>query len=227
MRDALLAASPEEIFLALDRLFPSEPWMQWEPETLLHELEGDVSEAAKDKLLAVQAVAANSMLSLRECVAFENVVNAFNNNICVVDAPQPPFVEEMFYAVKQLAAIVHRVHGPDKKLAFTGTVPGYIAATAKYRGWTLLPKELSAGQQQLDFLTGSHPKKENAALLARVRELYSAMRHEDARAILGSNEVQELLSQDDANATFVRQVLGLFLFDPCLPYRVERETASA
>lgn len=227
MRDPLLAASPEEIFVALDKLFVGEQWMQWEPETLLHELEGDVSDAAKDKLLAVQAVAANSMLPLKECIAFENVVNAFNNNVCVVDTPQPVFVEEMFYAVKQLTAIIHRVHGEDKKITFSGTVPGYIAATAKYRGWTLLPKELEAGQQQLDFLTGTHPKKENAELLTRVRELYANMKHADAKDILKSEEIQKLLEQEDANATFVRQVLGLFLFDPCLPYRVDSEKSAA
>lgn len=226
-KDAFLAASPYEIYKACDQVFEGEAWIAWEPETLLMELEGNVSEAAADKLMAVQAFAANCQAALRHAVAFENVVHAFCNNICVVDTVQPPFVEEMVYAVRQMELILKAVHGSDKELVFSGTVPGYIAAAAHFRGWVALPVPLDSCQSQLDFLTGLSPKsaryKENKAVLEAVSRLYGKLTPEKARELLNDPDMAKLMESDK----FVQNAIGAALFDPTLPYYEEdRSTAQ-
>lgn len=221
VKDAFLAASPYEIYKACDIVFEGEPWIAWEPETLLTELRKNTSEAAEDKLMAVQAFAANSQAAFKNANAFENVVNAFCNNICVVDTVQPPYVEEMVYAVRQMELIFKAVHGDDKEMVFSGTVPGYIAATAHYRGWVVLPASLSAAQPQLDFLTGLSPKsvryQENKAVLDAVSKLHGKLTKETAEKFLTDPGMARLMETDK----FVQNALGAVLFDPTLPYYEE------
>ena len=51
--DILLGSHPIEIYLACDKLFAGEPWLEWEPETLLLQLRDDVDDLAEDKLRGV------------------------------------------------------------------------------------------------------------------------------------------------------------------------------
>lgn len=221
VKDAFLAASPYEIYKACDIVFEGEQWLAWEPETLLKELRENASEQAEDKLMAVQAFAANSQAAFKNAVAFENVVNAFCNNICVMDTIQPPYVEEMVYATKHMELIFKAVHGDDKEMVFSGTVPGYIAATAHYRGWVVLPSPLDAAQAQLDFLTGLSPKsvryQENKAVLEAVAKLHGKLTNDTAEKLLADPDMAKLMETDH----FVQNAIGAVLFDPTLPYYEE------
>ena len=220
--DSVLAAHPIDIYRALDKLFSPEAWLAWDPDTILLELKDDISDAAVDKVLSVQAVASNTAAVLRSAAAFEKVVNAFCNSICVMDVIQPPEVEEMSYAVSQIAKIANAVHGDEAPLVYTGEVPGYVASVAHFRGWFMLPKNLSFGQELLDHLTGHSPdsaaRKEHQHILDVVSDLVSKTSRADAREIIESSEVSEL--ESDSTATLVvKRLLGSLLYDPTLQYR--------
>ena len=90
--DLLLHSHPVEIYRACDSMFEGEAWLNWEPETLLMALEGEVSPQAEDKLLAIQSAASNSSFPLVDSTAFEKLVLAWCKCICVMDARQPPYV---------------------------------------------------------------------------------------------------------------------------------------
>jgi hypothetical protein len=203
MPESVKAAHPADIRRALDVVFEGEDWPSWEPETLLASLK-DRKPDDTDKILAVQAVARNPALAFTSAAAFEKVVNAFCNNTCVMDVSQPPHVEEMAYAVGQLISMC-----PDKK--FSGEVPGYVAATARYRGWFALPSVLSFGQTLLNGLTGSAPEQ-------RVLDLYASMDADQARALLNDEAVAEL-GKNGPGSSVARDLIGALLFDPTLPYR--------
>lgn len=220
--DVFLAAHPEEIYRALDTVFAGEAWLSWEPDTILLELKDDISDAAVDKLLAVQAVAANSNAVTRSAAAFEKTVNAFCNNICVMDVIQPPYVEEMSYAVSQIEKIIHLVHGNDVKIEYVDEVPGYVASTAHFRGWFMLPKNLAFGQEMLNGLTGLVPGtklyKEHEHIVQVVSELVANTTRKDARELLEDRSITDL-ETDDTASLLVRHILGALLFDPTVVYR--------
>lgn len=220
-RDPLLAAHPVEIYRAVDTMFADEPWLAWEPETLLLALDEDVSEAAQDKLLAVQAVAANPLPVLRFGVALEKTVNAFCNNICVMDAHQPPYVEELVYAVKQIRALIRAVRGRNIDIQFDGETPGYVAGAAKFRDWIVLPQPLAFAQAALDSLTGLAPRtdlrREHARIIECVTRLCRTLTVPDAEKILHSPEIASLAA-DDSDSLLVKRVIGAMLYDPTLPY---------
>lgn len=219
-RDPLRAAHPVEIYAAVDAVFPGEPWLAWEPETLLLALAEDVSEAAQDKLLAVQAVAANPDPALRFGVALEKTINAFCNNICVMDARQPPYVEELAYGVRQIRALIRAAHGKTA-FSFAGETPGYVAAAARFRDWIVLPEPLSFAQPELDRLTGlehgSALRREHARIVDSVSRLCRELTVDDAASLLRHPEVESLAANDTASL-LVKRVIGAMLYDPTLPY---------
>lgn len=228
--DSLLAAHPVEIFQACDSVFSGYDWLSWEPETILLELKQEVSDAAVDKLLAVQAVAANSKAVQNSAAAFEKVVNAFCNNICVMDVIQPPEVEEMSYAVSQINKIIEMVQGSSVKLSFGGEVPAYVASVARFRGWFALPSNLSFGQELLDNITnmpeGSKLRKEHYKLLDAVSSAVYEIRRTEARELLEDGSV-EALEGDETSSNIARKIIGALLYDPTLPYRVSPDVADA
>lgn len=219
-RDPLRAAHPVEIYAAVDAVFPGEPWLAWEPETLLLALAEDVSEAAQDKLLAVQAVAANPDPALRFGVALEKTINAFCNNICVMDARQPPYVEELAYGVRQIRALIPAAHGKTA-FSFGGETPGYVAAAARFRDWIVLPEPLSFAQLELDRLTGLVPgsalRREHARIVDSVSRLCRELTVDDATSLLRHPEMESLAVNDTASL-LVKRVIGAMLYDPTLPY---------
>ena len=215
--DPLLAAHPVDIYTALDTLFGDADWLAWEPETILLELKQEVSEEAKDKLLAVLAMAAHAEEASTHGVAFEKTVQAFCNNVCVMDVYQPPYVEEMCYAVQQMQAINSKVH-PDKPWKFSGEVPGYVAAVAKYRGWFMLPEALAFAQEALDNLAGTGKRQEYKELYDSVHQLFHELKKPDAEALLHDKNLSELSRDDDTAAVLLRQLTGALLYDPTLPY---------
>lgn len=221
MADALLAAHPIDIYHACDQVFADVDWLSWEPETLLLELRHDVSDAAIDKLLAVQAVAANANAVVRSAAAFEKVVNAFNNNICIVDVVQPPEVEEMSYAVSQIEKIIRAVHGDTAKIEYADEIPAYVASVAKFRGWFMLPRNLSFGQGVLNELLGVNENSklyaEHKNILDTVSNFINSTSRKNAREIMQEASITELETNDTASL-LVKHIIGALLFDPTLPY---------
>ena len=221
--DVVLASHPTELYLSLDSQFPDEDWLSWEPETLLLSLREKISDQAKDKLLAVHAVAANSSMVLRNSVAFEKVVMAFCNNVCVMDAHQPPFVEELVYAVRQMRKIIKLAHPDDgDKAVFGDEVPGYVAAVAKFRGWFYLPAKLGFAQDALNILTGlteeSDLRKKHADVFRAVEKVYSEMRTRDAQALLDNAEIEDIADDDSMSANLTMRLIGALLYDPTILY---------
>lgn len=224
----LLGSHPVEIYLACDRLFYDEPWLQWEPETLLMQLRHEVDALAEDKVLAVQAVASNCNPVLNMAMAFEKVVMAFCNNVCVMDTWQPPYVEEICYAVPQIVRIIKLVHGKDTPVKFDGEVPSYVAGVAKYRGWISLPRRIGFAEgllMNLNGLTGKSPKYlESRELVDTVREVCHKMGRPMADDIL-KNEAYTNLSE--AERVQFLKIAGALLFDPTVLYRDVHGRAAA
>lgn len=223
--DVLLAAHPVDIYRALNEVFGDVPWSGWEPETLLASLPGEVPDLVRDKVLAVQALAANPLPALTEALALEKTVHALCNNICVMDVRQPLYVEELAYGVGQMLAILADVTGkrPEAGKVFRGETPGYVAATARFRDWFVLPPPLEFAQRALDGLTGleegSARGREHARLVKAVSDLCRHMTAKDAAALLRSPDIRQLEAHD-AESLLVRRVMGAMLFDPTLPYIV-------
>lgn len=211
----MLEYHPIEIYLAADELFGDEPWLQWEPETLRLELKAEVSGPAVDKLLAVQAVGANSNEVCSNSLAFEKVCNAFCNNVCVMDAHQPLYVEELCYAVPQIDAIIRKVHG--KPAVFIDEIPGYVAATAKYRGWIALPGCLGFAQNML--LEINHMTDKSARyvqyrdFINEVKDLFAKLDKPSAESILNDPQFENI--PDDLKLQ-LSKIVGAVLFDPTL-----------
>lgn len=216
----VLATHPLNLFEELDSALGSgADWLSWEPETVLEMLPEVDDTIAQDKVLAVQALAANSDLACSLAVAFEKVVQAFCNNPCVMDASQPPCVEELFYAVGQIRELVRKVHG--KEAIFVGQVPGYVAAAGRYHGWFLLPEELSFATEMLDHLNGTQAEtkryQDYSALFDQGRAVVKALKE----ASLSLNELSSLekMDPDSPASHLIRRVLRCLLYDPTLPYR--------
>ena len=218
--DLLLHSHPVEIYRACDSMFEGEAWLNWEPETLLMALEGEVSPQAEDKLLAVQSAASNSSFPLVDSTAFEKLVLAWCNCICVMDARQPPYVEEMCYAGRELCRFIRTVHGADADVAFSGDVPGYVAAVGRFRDWIVLPPELSFAQENLSSLTGLVPQSplyaEHRQVVDMVSELYASLDKVTAEELLHDPEIKSLERDNGAGADMIKRIVGALLYDPTL-----------
>lgn len=217
--NSLLASHPVDIYKACDKLFEGEPWLEFEPETIVMRLRNDVSELETDKLLAVQSLASNPTPCLNMALAFEKTVMAFCNNVCVMDTWQPPYVEELCYAVPQILGVLRLSHG-NQKYRFDGEVPGYVASVAKHRGWIALPRRLNFASKMLLSLNGLTEKseryKENADLVNAVRDVCKKLDKPTAEAVLNSEQYRAL---DDAEQIQFAKVAGAILFDPTVLYK--------
>jgi len=157
----VLQRTPAALYESLDRLFADPDWVSWDADTISLLLGGALDQLALDKVLAVQATARNLYEVTSEAMVFEKVVNAFNNLACIMDAPQPPFVQEIMYAVLQIEQIakITQVSGQAEDFTYSCEVPGYVAAVAKYHSWVVLPKPLGFAQQILDYLNGTQCRR--------------------------------------------------------------------
>jgi hypothetical protein len=207
---------PIDLFLKMDTEFGDEQWLDWEVDTLLPTVYDEVftntDSTVLDKLMAIQAVGTNSNLVVSDAVAFENVVNAFCNNPCVIDCVQPPEIEEIFYAVKQILKIIAHVHSIEESdIEFTGEVPGYVAAAAAYTGWVVLPKPLWFAQKQLLSLThlepGTQKYKDNAAYLKAGEAAINTLD-------LGDFTDLDALLGESFSSMFIGRIVGAYLYDP-------------
>ncbi len=82
----VLRSTPVEIYRFVSTSVGEQPWLAWEPESLLRQFKQVSTPVAQDKLLAVQAAATNTAVTASNSWAFEKVVTAFNNNHCIVDS---------------------------------------------------------------------------------------------------------------------------------------------
>lgn len=216
----ILGTHPINLLKALDKVFEGEDWYAWEPEVVLSQLKEEVGDSAADKVLAVKSVAANTSLVFKNANAFENVVQAFCNNILVVDTFQPGYIEEIMYAVPQIIDIAKYVHGESIVPEFHGEIHRYVAASAKYRGWAVLPKRLAFAQDALDELTGlredSKKYKEYETAIRLVKQLVENLHNTN---LTKYKEVVEFIQQDTEDAVIARKIIGSYLYDPTLPFK--------
>lgn len=209
----ILGVHPSDLFVALDRYFENTNWLEWEPEVLLHELKDDITEREADKVLAVKSVAVNTNLVYTNACAFENVCHAFCNNIIVVDTLQPLYIEEIMYAIPHIIKITKEIHGNNVSVNFTGEIPGYVAATAKYRGWYVLPTRLAFAQELLEELTGVQEGT------AKYNQFAVALN--EAKQIAEAIETADIYTYKDvidSAPDIVKTILGAYLYDPTKIY---------
>ena len=140
--------------------------------------------------------------------------------VVVLDTWQPPYVEEICYAVPQILKILRAVHGPNHTFEFAGEVPGYVASVAKHRGWIALPKRLDFATEQLNSLNGLTEKSkkylENKEIVDTVRKVYRSLEKPTAEAILNSEEYTRL---SEAERQQFAKIAGALLFDPTILYQ--------
>jgi len=221
--DMLLASSPLAIYKSIDLVYEKEPWLSYEPETILRDLKHDVSDIAIDKVLAVQSVCANTSPVFSNAIAFEKAITAFCNNICVMDTWQPPFVEELCYGVKSILELTKHIHGDKVSTRFTGEIPEYTASVAKFRGWDILPKILSYAQERLNFLTGLNKESklyaEHKMLIDAIYSIVNNIDEDTARKMLYDDNVEQLISGTSNASLSLRRHLGALLYDPTIAYK--------
>lgn len=159
----VLKMAPAVIYTRLDREFDGQTWLGWAVETLVAQLPEHLDQAALDKVLAVFAVARDVQAVCQNALGLEKVTHAFNNQPCLMDALQPPHIEELMYAVGQIRRIAEHTQEKEesKKVVFHAQTPGYVASVGRYHQWTVLPRPLAFAQQMLDFLNGMHWRRAN------------------------------------------------------------------
>ena len=208
----ILKTSPTALYKEMAIKLEGEgPWIEWEPETILHSISSDIGDVAMNKILAVQAVAANTELPCMDHVAFESVVNSFCNYTYIVGESQPTGIEECFYTVNHIKGIATQVHNLDpSSILFAGEVPGYIAAVAKLYSKRVIPYPLSFAQDILDFIYLNYniPLDEMKDI---VQKIDSAIIPENVKDI--SSLVEELDPKSEYH-TFITWILGCYIYDP-------------
>ena len=205
-------AHPIDLYISMDEKFGKlGKWLEWEPEVFLSYFPEVTYRVPKDKLLAVQSVAANMQLPYTDHTAFEAVGNCFCNYYFIVGESSPLGTAECFYVVAQLKKLAVAVHGvKEADLLFYGEIPSYIAATAKYEHQRMLPSPLSFGQSILDYLYPNYEKD-----LSAERDIVSQI---DKSEIPNSTEdLNKLLDNVDPSSThgaFISWLLSCYFYDP-------------
>ncbi len=208
----VLANHPVTIYRRLVKLLPVD-FIGWEIVTFLRSIIGVTDDLAIDKLLAVKALAQNSMEVMSLAIAFENVCNSFCNNPVIHNTLQPLEVEELTYSVYQILDIVKLVHPdvPPAALKFTGEIPGYCASCAKYERWQILPGVLSFAQGRLYFLNNSAHKK-------LYNEIHTIMLELETRGPFSLKEIAGLRKTipNTTSYNIVKRLVGCRVYDPTI-----------
>lgn len=222
--EGIIYTHPVDLFLSLDKSWASDGWENWEAEVLLATVADpqELSSEAIDKLLAIQSFYKMPYLAFTNAVAFEKIVHAFCNNPCVVDTLQPPHIQEITYTVKQCNNIIKNSRYKEEKdnFIFMGEIPGYIAATAKYRDWIVLPKCLAFAQEALFSLKGyvsGNPRYEEHKKI--IKAAVNMVSHLDDSTIdaNGVAEVAEAVNNESSfSSNLLLQIVGAYLYDPTL-----------
>lgn len=213
----ITSSTPIEVYNHLDNLFKEGEWLSWEPETVLTSLKECINgeDICKDKILAVQGVAANATLVLTNNRAFEKVVHAFCNNPCIMDIAQPPQIEEIHWAIPHIQDIIVASQEDIKResISFTGEIPGYVAGVAKYHGWLVLPKRLNFAKEMLDNLNGIkgwNTKEQDIALIISQAQSLADQLDDIELDTAGLDALEE----DTPRNIMIRRLVGCCLFKP-------------
>ena len=201
----VLSKDPIDILSELSLKFEHEPWLSWDAETLLMQLPGVTDSIAMDKVLAVKACAFNSKVNCTLALAFEKTCKAFCNNVCIMDEFQPLFMEEVFYGIKQIQLIVNEIHGVMPE--FGGEIPGYVAAVAKVRAFTVLPKPLSFAEEATQELIGYAPNPSEMELVEGLDKL-------SLEELRNPATLDNLHTEDNQQDALVARLIGCYLYDP-------------
>jgi hypothetical protein len=198
-------AHPVDLLTLFNKEMGATDWLDWEVETVLAQFNTVLSQAAQDKVLAIQSVLNNIGLTASDAIAFEKVVHAFCNNPCIMDALQAPSIEEIFYTVKQIKKLV------NAGIEYVGEIPGYVAAVAAHHDWVLLPLPLSFAQEALYsllYLTpGTERWKESEAFINEGKKILEYL---DTHYFTDYDS----LENETMAALFIRRILGAYLYDP-------------
>jgi hypothetical protein len=153
-------------------------------------------------------------MPLSVSTAFEKTMHAFNNNVCVMDVPQPVFIEEILYGVTQLKELARLIH--DGVPEFIGEIPGYVASCGYYYNWIFLPTPLAFAHEMLNYMNGLQPASAKYKLYAEhMQSIEKAARQlGEAQLLEGDLSALDSLPEDTALSIFIRKVVGAYVFDP-------------
>jgi hypothetical protein len=222
----ILQSTPTVLYQKMDEFFtvdadadlgdPGEwvGWLGWDADTFLLRFRQVVDPVAQDKLLAIKSFMLLPRIVQTDALAFEKVVTAFNNNVCVMDAVQPVFIEEIQYAIAQLnklhEAAEDEVENSAQNLEFSGEVPGYIAAVANHRNFRVLPKPLEFAQDMTTFLTGYAPSADEIVLVDNLDKVFA----ETPEAMLDQDTLDALHTDLEVGDRTIAKLIGCYVFDP-------------
>ena len=214
----LLTTTPVDVYHYLDSLFKGESWVGWEPETVFHTVNTgkELDPLIKDKIGAVIGCAGNPALVTTNSRAFEKVVHAFCNNPCVIDAVQPPQVEEVFWAVDQIIKIICTINEGmiSTDVEFSGEIPGYVAGVSKYNGWVVLPTRLSFAREMLDNINNvsGWDTAENIPVYKLLQKAHSIADALDSTTV--DTKGLDSLEEDTPENNIIRKLVGCTLYKP-------------
>lgn len=141
-------------------------WMDWEPETIWHELQdhfhtndssNEIPRLVKDMILAIKLCLTNTM-PWDHWHIFDKVIMTFNNEIPNFEVMQKPSLGEITLGVEAMNKI--------KANIFSEEIQNYIAIVAREDGYLVLPEVLSFAQEKLDLYTPDVADKRQAVALA-------------------------------------------------------------
>jgi len=212
----ILESTPFEIYRYLDSSFSDEAWLTWEPETLVRMLDKSMKDdLSKDKVLAIQALAGNALLSTTDNRAFEKIVHAFCHNHCVMDVTQPPQIEEIYWSLPYIIDIIlaSQEDLAAKDIVFTGEIPGYVAGVGKYHGWIVLPKSLDFAREMLDNLNGIRGWDTKDSDIRAVVEQARTI-SEQLDSVTPDTKGLDALLEDTPRNIMIRKLVGCTLYKP-------------
>jgi hypothetical protein len=178
--DKMASMSPESVYSYLNDKY-GRKWWDWEPETIWTTLKKDeglaASEEIKNMIQALQVVL-NTNYAHEMWNVFENVGQAFNNNIVSFGMIQPLELTEAALTLRVLRAI-------RPKQEFEADICAYIAASAKESGVVYLPKDLflEGCQETLDELNNDIELRNEVADLWSGKRARSASPEADVQLV--------------------------------------------
>jgi hypothetical protein len=138
-------------------------WMEWEPETIWHEMENHldttsiIPRTVKDIVMSVKLCLLNNM-TWEKWNVFEKVVMAFNNETPIFEVVQKPSLGQISLTIEILNKIKPNIFADEVKL--------YIAAVAHNDGYIVIPDNLKFAQEELNRYSKDIADKREAINLA-------------------------------------------------------------
>ncbi len=145
-------SSATALFIAMQRLFGSNSFLGWEPESIWLELDDngvkDFPQENRDKILAVGTLIMGDAFHW-DALVFEKTIVAFNNLPIVPDGIQEASPGELAWGVFE-AELLSQYAGHNGEYDYEPT--RYMAASMHRAGLALSPELLVVAQEELDKL---------------------------------------------------------------------------